>query len=65
MINIICKQDKIYYTMIDVCNHIDQLEENINECKNSGIEIPKELVIELCVSNSILDELLRLRRLGL
>ena len=65
MIKIICQKDKIYQTMIDVCNHIDEIEDDIIECKNSGIDIPKELIIELCISRSILDELLRLRKIGL
>ena len=65
MIQIYCIKDTINKDLQEVMDHIDQIEDEILNAMQKGEEIPKDVIIDLCLSKAIVDELLRLRRKGL
>lgn len=66
MINLIfCIKDTINASLISSMLHIEELEEQIAKLKADGKEIPTSVIVDLCVTKSTVDELIRLRKLGL
>ena len=65
MITIICSKDKIYRLMKEVCDKLESLEDKMVDKIDAGERIPEDYIIEFCVLNAELEELLRMRREGL
>lgn len=65
MIQIYCINDIINKDLQEVMDHIDQVEDEILGATQKGEKIPKDVIVDLCLSRAKVDELLRLRRKGL
>lgn len=65
MIQLLCIQDNINKDLREIMDHIDLVEDEILLTIQKGENVNKDIIVDLCVSRAMVDELLRLRRKGL